>query len=63
MTDFKMTDDERFGEFEIEEDEGRLVISAECGQTGWELTEEQEIKLAHHLYNKHLKDMMETDNE
>jgi hypothetical protein len=62
MTDFKMILDE-YGEFEIFEDEGRLVISAEGGQTGWELTEEQEIKLAKYLYNKHLKDMMETDND
>ena len=56
MTDFNMALD-KYWEFEILEDEGRLVISAESGQTGCELTEEQEIKLAKHLYNKHLKDI------
>lgn len=57
MTDFNMNDGEDSGEFEIDEDKGRLRISASGGQVGWWMTEEQEIKLANHLYNKHLKDI------
>ena len=38
-----------------DENEGCLVISACGGQVNWWLTEEEEIKLAKHLYNKHFK--------
>ena len=57
MTDFKMRQDGPCWEFELCEDEVGLVLKSFGGFGGWGFTKEEEIKLAKHLYNKHLKDI------
>jgi len=40
------------GDWELSDDDG-LVISADCGQIGWELSNKEERQLAEHLCAKH----------